>query len=448
MSNIVLFRRDLRLEDQTAWRKAVENKKPLYPVFILDPRQLGSPYRSEFSVSFMIQSLKELHQSLQKLGLKLHLFYGEAEAVLKKLLSHKFEGLYLNKDYTPFSLKRDQAIEALCKEQKVSFHSFDDVTLLPPGQLLNLQERPYTVFTPFYKKALLERIERPKTFPKDLKLAPIKAPDEQSIDDLEKLCKLQFVNSLVKGGRKEALEILKSLKHFEDYKTTRDIPSLHGTTRLSAHNKFGTVSIREVYWAVRDLFGVHHTLINELFWRDFYTHILFHFPYVLGHSFQKKYENLKWQNDPKKIEAWKKGLTGFPIVDAGMRELNTTGWMHNRVRMITASFLIKDLHVDWRIGEQYFATKLVDYDPAVNNGSWQWAASTGCDAQPYFRIFNPWLQQKRFDPDAEYIKKWVEELRDVPLKEIHNSRGSLTYPSPIVDHKIASEKAKELYSRL
>jgi deoxyribodipyrimidine photo-lyase len=255
----------------------------------------------------------------------------------------------------------------------------------------------------------------------------------------------------ISGGRTEALHILEDLKRFKDYEKQRDIPAERGTTTLSAHHKFGTCSVRESYHAVARQLGKGHTLIRELYWRDFFTHIAYHFPHVFGHAFYEDYEALKWSKDQEMFKRWSEGTTGFPIVDAGMRELNATGFMHNRVRMITASLLVKDLHIDWRWGEQYFAQKLVDYDPCVNNGNWQWVASTGCDHQPYFRVFNPWLQQRRFDGDCRYIKRWVPELRDTDVKDIHDrssgSRefGEKDYPDPIVEHETESQKAKEMF---
>jgi deoxyribodipyrimidine photo-lyase len=248
------------------------------------------------------------------------------------------------------------------------------------------------------------------------------------------------------------MTILKGIAVLKDYQVKRDIPSLDATSHLSSHHKFGTVSIREVYHAAVKHLGRDHTLVQELHWRDFFTHIAHHFPYVFGQSFDDRYEQLPWSQDQKRFKAWCDGLTGFPIVDAGMRQLNTTGFMHNRVRMITASFLVKDLHIDWKWGERYFASKLVDYDPAVNNGNWQWAASTGCDHQPYFRIFNPWLQQKRFDPECLYIKKWVEELKDVPVPVIHSWHEEHVwkgaYLKPMVDHSKQAEAAKQMFKMI
>jgi len=230
------------------------------------------------------------------------------------------------------------------------------------------------------------------------------------------------------------------------------LPGLDATSHLSAHNKFGTISPREFYWKVVDEFGVSAQILKELYWREFFTHVGFWHPFVFERAFNAKFADLKWENDEIKFDKWKRGRTGFPIVDAGMRELNETGFMHNRVRMIVASFLIKDLHVDWRLGEQYFAQKLVDYDPAVNNGNWQWVAGTGCDAAPYFRIFNPWLQQKKFDPDCVYIKKWIPELRDVSSVEIHgiekkNLSAEIEYPRPMINHGDEIKLTREIYGR-
>ncbi|MEZ5334801.1 MAG: deoxyribodipyrimidine photo-lyase [Methanolobus sp.] len=232
---------------------------------------------------------------------------------------------------------------------------------------------------------------------------------------------------------------------FANYDNERDYPSIKGTTGLSAHNKLGTISIREFYHYVRNELDEGHTLINELHWRDFFTHLAVAYPYVFNHAFKKKFDELSWLNDKELFDAWCNGKTGFPIVDAGMRELNTTGYMHNRVRMIVASFLVKDLHIEWKWGERYFASKLVDYDPCVNNGNWQWAASTGADSQPYFRIFNPWTQQKKFDPDCIYIKEWIPEFADISSKAIHSLEKSqqlpgVEYPQALINHKEEREK--------
>jgi deoxyribodipyrimidine photo-lyase len=255
------------------------------------------------------------------------------------------------------------------------------------------------------------------------------------------------------GGRSGGIAILKTIDRFKDYEQQRDIPGLSATTFLAPHNKFGTLSIREVYHTIKERFGSEHTLIRELYWRDFFTHIAWHFPHVFGHAFYRHYDAIKWENDNELFSAWCSGRTGFPIVDAGMRELVATGFMHNRVRMIVSSFLVKDLLISWQWGERFFAQHLTDYDPSVNNGNWQWAASTGCDAQPYFRIFNPWLQQKRFDPQCAYIKRWIPELSQYSAAEIHKladragpSGGrAREYPAPVVQHSIQKIRAEELF---
>ena len=256
-------------------------------------------------------------------------------------------------------------------------------------------------------------------------------------------------NKEIKGGRKEALKILKNLDKFRNYDKIRDFPALNQTTQISAHNKFGTISIREVHNQIKEVLGENHTIMREIYWREFFSHILFHFPHAQKTSFKQKFQKIPWSKSKESFEKWSKGKTGFPIVDAGMRQLNETGFMHNRVRMIVASFLTKDLHIDWRLGEKYFGEKLIDYDPAVNSGNWQWAASTGCDSVPYFRIFNPWRQQERFDLNCEYIKKWIPELEKIEPKIIHNLWNkfpdNLNYVKPMVTHKIEAEKTKMIF---
>lgn len=431
---LFIFRRDLRIQDNTGLIEALKNHDEVLPCFIFDPRQTkGNDYFSEQCFSFMVDCLKDLDKELKDKGSRLYLFQGQAHEVVKKL---KAENVYVNRDYTPFSQKRDAEIAKVA-----NLHTCDDILLIKPEQALKEDGDPYTVFTPFWKKNSQQKVPKPqennhKNYFSGKVAGTVDFPKVDS--------------PFYTGGRKQALEIIKKLKDFEGYKELRNIPALDKTTHLSAHNKFGTVSIRELYFAISKALGPHSDLLRQLYWRDFFTHIAFHFPKVFGKSFHEKYDKIKWLNNKKHFTAWKEGKTGFPIVDAGMRELNETGYMHNRARMIVASFLTKDLHIDWRWGEKYFAQKLVDYDPVVNNGSWQWAASTGCDAQPYFRIFNPWLQQKKFDPDCKYIKKWIPELKDADPSDIHNlfknpSLFAGDYPAPIVDHKQMSSQAKDMY---
>lgn len=457
---LFIFRRDLRLEDNTAFIAALRQAKYVIPCFIFDPRQIDpkQPYYSESSVGFMLESLHDLAAQLRKKNGKLFTFHGRAEDVLAQLLLHyrkaklPIDAVFVNQDYTPFSKQRDKALALACKKEGSTFLSYHDSLLHEPGAVLKKDGKPYTIFTPFYKTALH---------------VPIKAPQKVQNKNNGKLYvgKLPIKEYMLKrpiqpkiavhGGSQFGQKLVRALKNFSTYEKTRDIPAL-STTLLSAHLKFGTVSVREIYAQMRSLLSVHHPLTRQLFWRDFYTQLVFFFPHVFGHPYHKKYEKLIWSKNKEHFNRWCTGTTGVPIVDAGMRELNETGFMHNRVRMVTASFLVKDLHIDWRKGERYFAQKLVDYDPAVNNGNWQWVASTGADAQPYFRIFNPWLQQKKFDRDCVYIKKWIPELAALSPRDIHNwykpkTRAKFTkrvYPTPLVDHTLESKKTLAQYRTL
>ncbi len=445
-----IFRRDLRLQDNSALIEALELSEAVIPCFIFDDRQIGdNPYQSNACLQFMAASLQELNVALQKRGSRLYCFQGIAENIVNDLLSqHKIDAVFINRDYTPFARERDAKIAAHCQQYGRAFHSHADALLHEPETCLKANHEPYTVFTHFFKRAAMHAVSAPRVNRHTNYYQGKLAGSSNAM--LDQLLTINNPALLVKGGREEGISLLKKLVRIEDYQTMRNFPAKTHTTHLSAHHKFGTVSIRETHAMITEAFGRHHTLINELYWRDFFTHIGFHFPQVFGHSFNQKYDALPWSHNPKYLTAWCQGQTGFPIVDAGMRELNTTGYMHNRVRMVTASFLTKDLHIDWRLGEKYFAQQLVDYDPAVNNGNWQWSASTGCDAQPYFRIFNPWLQQKKFDPDAVYIKRWVPELAHLPAAVIHQLNEkrppqALDYPKPIVDHAVESQASKALF---
>jgi deoxyribodipyrimidine photo-lyase len=450
---IHIFRRDLRLYDNTALIEALRSATNVIPLFIFDKRQIETnDYKSDHALLFMANSLKELDDALRAHKSQLYCFYGIAEDVVKELLeSMPIEAVYINRDYTPFSRTRDSAIKKHCEKRNIAFHCYADALLNEPEEVLKTNGDPYTIFTPAFSKASQISVKKPEENEyKNYYQKNIPSTDNTV---LQKLLKLQFPNMLVQGGRKEALALLDKIAERTDYHLTRNFPAIVGTTRLSAHSKFGTVSIREIYYTVVHDLGKSSMLINELYWRDFFTHIAYHFPHVFCKAFHEKYNALRWSKNEKHYRAWCEGQTGFPIVDAGMRELNATGYMHNRVRMIVASFLTKDLHIDWRWGEQYFASKLVDYDPAVNNGNWQWASSTGCDAQPYFRIFNPWLQQNQYDSDCLYIKHWIPELVHIQPKSIHSLADSaqqllMNYPKQIVCHKEESKKTKELYKSL
>ncbi len=435
---LFLFRRDLRLDDNTGLLFALAQAETVVPAFIFTPEQVGrNPYKSSRCLQFMIESLEDLEEELKRKGGRLALFYGKPAVVIRSCIQKlHIDAVIVNRDYTPYSIARDEAIEAVCKKQSVAFHSFDDALLHPPEETVKKDGKPYALFTPYFRIA--SKLSVPKPIPcrkKNFSTAP-------STFSYSKL--LPKRASQAPGGRKAALKLLK--QKCTHYASERDFPALNATTHLSAHMKFTTVSPREVYHA----FAKNHPLIRSLYWRDFFTSIAFFFPAVLGHSFHTKFDKIRWSYDKRRFRLWCEGKTGFPIVDAGMRELNATGFMHNRVRMIAASFLVKDLHIDWRWGEKYFAQTLIDYDPAVNNGNWQWSASTGCDAQPYFRIFNPWAQQAKFDPDCRYIKQWIPELASLTPDEIHNlsSQKVAGYPAPILDHAKEAKAALAAYRKV
>ncbi|MGH7885210.1 MAG: cryptochrome/photolyase family protein [Thermodesulfobacteriota bacterium] len=452
-TSIFIFRRDLRIYDNRGLSEALHNSQTVIPLFFLEDKYLNPENERLFrpnALQFIFESLTELNEKLESIGSKLYIFKGNLfENLNRFILSYKIEALFLNEDYSKLSRNRDSCIKKICDENVISFNSSFDHLLTKPGSVLTQDEKPYRVFTPFYKSALTINVDKPEYKISD-NFFKYQIADSYPAAKLKELLPMVNENLAQKGGRKAAVLTLKKIGGFKNYMEERDIPSVNGTTMLSAHLRFGTISVRELYWKVRESHGLNHTLIAELLWRDFYYHLGFYYPHVFNGAFIKKYDSLKWENENSKFEAWCKGETGFPIVDAGIRQLNTTGWMHNRLRMIVASFLTKDLHIDWRWGENYFRSHLVDYDPFSNNGGWQWAASTGADSQPYFRIFNPWRQQERFDPDAKYIKKWVPELEDIDKSTIHklDKEGLLmkiVYPKPIVDHKTESEKAKNYY---
>ncbi len=439
--SLFLFRRDLRLEDNTGLVFALQSSDVVIPAFIFTPEQIeDNPYRSDHCLKFMVGCLEDLANELRKKGGELFLFRGKsAEIVGECLLKLGVEAVFVNRDYTPYSQQRDKELEQVCDAHNVGFYSFDDALLHPPEATVKRDGTPYMIFTPYFRNASkLEVLAPVRNQEVNYFQGSIAFAEGRSI--LSKILPEDVVQNSLVGGRVEALKILKRLNSFENYEQTRDFPAEESSTSLSPYLKFTVCSCREVYAAICHNLGVHHALIRSLYWRDFFTSIAFFFPHVFEGCFHSKFDRLEWSNDQHAFERWCKGNTGFPIVDAGMREMNQTGFMHNRVRMIVASFLIKDLHIDWRWGEKYFAQTLVDYDPAVNNGNWQWAASTGTDAQPYFRIFNPWSQQKKFDSNCVYIKKWVPELCELSSKVIHvwyeeRHHGMCReYSAPMTDH--------------
>ncbi len=448
--SLFIFRRDLRLADNIGLNRALEQSNLVIPCFIFDPAQVGqeNEFKSVNAIQFMIESLQELDEQLQKKGSKLYLFYGHQAYVIKQLIAQeKIDALFCNRDYTPFALKRDQEIAKVCHQNNCIFTEANDLLLHEPEDVKSGNGTPYTKFTPFWKKSVTIPVAKPEPLARgSFYSKPIKG---QAAEVYKKILPKNNPDLAVNGGSKQGLQILKHIDQFKNYAHTHDIPSI-ATTHLSAHLKFGTISIRQAYWAIREALQADHPLLRQLYWRDFFTHIAYGSPFVFGQPFNNKFKTIVWKNNKNDFEAWCKGATGFPIVDAGMRQLNATGFMHNRVRMIVGSFLTKDLHINWLWGEKYFAQQLVDYDPSVNNGNWQWVASTGADAQPYFRIFNPWIQQKKFDPECTYIKQWVPELKNIDAKIIHKwfdpkIPALKNYPKPIVDHAKESKIALKMY---
>ncbi len=440
-----IFRRDLRLADNTALNAALAEAERVAAVFIFDDRQIEPhAYQSRPGLRFMFESLQDLREQLAARDGRLFAFRGEPERALHALHAGLgVEAVYVNRDYTPFSRERDSRLAAVCRDLGVAWHAQADVLLTEPEQVLNDHGQPYQVFTPFHRRARQFAPPAPRGLSPGSFVTEYLTYQEPAWPDST------WDGATFRGGRGAALRCLDALEHCRDYAAERDFPALAATSGLSAYLKFGCCSIREAYAAVENRFGPEHPLLRQFYWRDFFCHIGFHYPRVFGQAFQARFQQVAWRRDEAGFWAWAEGRTGFPIVDAAMRELNETGQMHNRLRMVTASFLTKDLHIDWRWGERYFAQRLVDYDPCLNNGNWQWAASTGCDAQPYFRVFNPWLQQRKFDPDCVYIKRWLPEARKYTVEDLHDWPRRCkpgAYPPPMLDHAERSRLIKDLFA--
>ncbi|HTL09398.1 MAG TPA: deoxyribodipyrimidine photo-lyase [Chitinophagaceae bacterium] len=426
--NICWFRRDLRTEDNAALYHALKSDKPVLPLFIFDKNILDDlSNKADRRVEFIHAAILEMQEVFTKAGGSLQVYYDQPLQVFKKLLAkYSIEKVFTNTDYEPYAIERDAAVQKLLTEHNASLHSYKDQVIFEKDEIVKSDGKPYTVFTPYSRvwKATLTPFyykEYPvKKYLKNLfrqSPQPIPSLQDMGFEPVEK----PFPSS----------ELDKEL--IKKYTAQRDYPGIPGTSRLGVHLRFGTISIRRLVAQVKDL---NQTFLNELIWRDFYQMILHHFPKVgKGRAFREEYEHIKWRNNESEFKKWCQGMTGYPIVDAGMRELNATGFMHNRVRMITASFLAKHLLIDWRWGEAYFAEKLLDYDLAANNGGWQWAAGSGCDAAPYFRIFSPARQTANFDKKLVYIRKWVPELEE------------LNYPLPIVEHEMARKRCLEVYTK-
>ncbi|MDX8388098.1 MAG: deoxyribodipyrimidine photo-lyase [Ghiorsea sp.] len=446
--SLVVLRRDLRIHDHTAILQACRQSEKVSLCFVLDPKQLSKhKWQSMPALAFMQQSLIDLHQELGSLGSGLQVFSGDPSLVIHQVVeSHSVDAVFINRDYTPFARARDKAIHEALNEKQVPSFWCDDALLNPPEAIRNGSGLPYKVFTAFFKACSKLPVATPQALDFCNFATPMSTQSWQ--ENLQTLSAIQHAHTTPNVGRSMALGLLDMLQDLPKYAEQRDFPALDATSHLSAHLKFGTVSVREVYQAIFQYLGQDHPLLRQLYWRDFFTHIAFNTPHVFGQAFDKRFSNIIWENDKAKFDAWCQGNTGFLIVDAGMRELLETSNMHNRVRMITASFLVKDLHIDWRWGEAWFARHLTDYDPALNNGNWQWSASTGCDAQPWFRIFNPWRQQERFDAEGHYIRQWLPHLAEVSAQDLLHwyKRGDASlHPLPIVEHKAAAAHAKSMY---
>ena len=426
--NIMWFRRDLRLHDNAALYQALKSEYPVVPVFIFDKNILDDlEEKKDRRVEFIREALAEMQATLKKYKSSLEVFYDKPANVYKELLKkYSINTVYANEDYEQYAIDRDNEINNLLQQHTSSLKLYKDHVIFAKDEVLKDDGSPYTVFTPYSKrwKATLTAFHL-RSYPIEKYSNNFYRCPPHSIPSLESM-------GFEKTGDPFPLKTIRT-GLLKDYKNTRDYPGINGTSHLGVHLRFGTISIRELATEAKEN---SETYLNELIWRDFYQMILWHFEHVRKYkSFKQEYDKIKWRNNEKEFEAWCTGQTGYPIVDAGMRELNTTGFMHNRVRMITASFLTKHLLTDWRRGEAYFAKKLLDYDYAANNGGWQWAAGSGCDAAPYFRVFNPTLQTQKFDKDLKYIRKWVPEFE------------GFDYVKPIVEHEVARKRAIEVYSQ-
>lgn len=422
-TTIFWFRRDLRVEDNHALFLALQNKN-VKPIFIFDTSILDELDRNDPRVTFIYQSLKKIDKICRSYGSSLQIYYGNSLEVWSKIIStHTIEKVYANEDYEPYGISRDEKIKNLFKKHgNITLCLVKDHVIFAKNEIVKKDGLPYTVYTP-YKKKWVEKFDKNKL------------PRYNSMDSLENLLKFNIefptIESInFKLSNIEVKEI--NYARLNQYDELRDFPALDATSNVSVHLRFGTISIRTL---VKKALDTNEVWLSELIWREFFMQILYHYPIVVTNSFKQKYDAIIWRNNLNEFEKWCNGETGYYLVDAGMRQLNKTGYMHNRVRMVCASFLCKHLLIDWRLGEAYFAKKLLDFDLASNNGNWQWVAGTGCDSAPYFRIFNPITQQKKFDKDLQYCRKWIKDIDE------------LTYAKPIVEHTFARERCLNHYKK-
>lgn len=436
MENVVFwFRRDLRLEDNAGLYHALQSGFPVIPIFIFDSNILNSlESKDDPRVSFIYETILELKLQLRSFGSDLLVFYDTPKHAWEKLFSdYRIRSIFSNRDYEPYAIQRDLEIRQLAQVKQIDFFQYKDQVIFEQHEVCKDDQTSYTVFTPYKKKWLQKLMKHDQAIDDSFYFKSY--PVEKKLDSLWKTSPIEFFELSDLGFVPSSIPIPSKKiirQRIRDYTQNRDFPFLLGTSRLGIHFRFGTISIRE---KARLASVLNATFLSELIWRDFYSMILQSFPRVVHESFKPAYDRIQWRNVTSEFTAWCQGRTGFPMVDAGMRELNATGFMHNRVRMVVASFLVKHLLIDWRWGEAYFASKLLDFDLASNNGGWQWAAGCGTDAAPYFRIFSPDAQQKKFDPQFIYIKKWISEF-DTP-----------DYPLPIVDHKISRARCLEVFKK-
>ena len=437
------FRRDLRLDDNAALCHALKGPHPVLPLFIFDRAILDDlEDKRDARVEFIHQAVSNLQRELEALGSAIEVRYGFPEEVLQDILDqYEVAAVYTNHDYEPYAIERDTAVEQLLQAKNIPFHTCKDHVIFEKSEVVKDNGEPYTVFTPYKKKWLTKLHSRwvpagdEPGLPDQISFYLASYPNQQYFSNFLKtkslpVPTLQSMGFALSGISFPSPTVARSL--IRNYQATRDTPGVEGTSRLGIHFRFGTISIRE---KARHASVLSETYLSELVWRDFYSQILHHFPRVVGHPFRPQYDRIPWRDAPADFEKWCTGQTGYPIVDAGMRQLNATGFMHNRVRMVVASFLTKHLLIDWRQGEAYFAQKLLDFDLASNNGGWQWAAGCGTDAAPYFRVFNPAEQTRKFDPQYQYIRTWVPDFNQP------------SYPPPMVEHAFARERAIATYKK-
>ncbi len=420
---IFWFRRDLRIEDNTALWNALSSGLPVMPIFIFDTNIINELKQDDPRISFIYKKLAELDLIFKQFGSTLKILKSTPEIAFEKLLNEfDVQSVYSNRDYEPYAISRDSNVSKILNKLGLQFFQFKDQVIFEQDEILKSNDEPYTIFTP-YKNQWLKKFSE-QTY--ELKAV------EPLLKNLFSF-KSEFPGLKELGFRISIIEVKNyQFDAIQNYAQLRDLPADDATTYLGPHLRFGTISIRQL---INDIGNYSSVFLSELIWREFFMQILAHFPRVVNENFKTKYNNIQWLNNEHDFETWCKGETGYPMVDAGMKQLNQTGFMHNRVRMVVASFLCKHLLIDWRWGEAYFAQKLLDYELSSNNGNWQWAAGTGCDAAPYFRVFNPIAQQERFDQDFIYIRKWLKDF------------NTPQYPKPIVDHPMARQRAIEVYKK-